>query len=128
MGFLKFVLTGEYGDKPKDAEKGEACDTSKKPAEEKKPEPRWGAGRNYHPDDFIKFIGIDDTVNNRMFTKGEFAQYREKLTEKIKEVAARKGKDQTFSREEAAAIARELASKSDNTSRLLAKAINNALN
>jgi hypothetical protein len=120
MGFFRDFILGQPLEKKEDKD-SEAC-------EAKKPEPKWATGKNYHSDDFIKLIGIDDTVNKRMFTKGEFAQYREQLTEKIKEVAARKGKDQTFSREEAAAIARELSSKSDNASRLLAKAINNALN
>lgn len=94
----------------------------------KAPAPKWAPGKHYRPQDFIKLVGIDDTVNKRMFTKGEFGQYREKLTKMLEEVAGRKNQDQTFDREEAAKISRELKSKSDNVSRLLAKAIDNALN
>ncbi len=86
---------------------------------EKKPEPKWTPGKSYHPQDFIKLIGIDDPVNKRMFTKGEFGQYREKLTKLLEDVAARKNQDQTFNREEAAKLSREYHSKSDSVSKTI---------
>jgi hypothetical protein len=126
MGLFRDFILGQPLEKKGD-KNSEMCDASSKPAE-KKSEPRWASGKTYHPEDFIKFIGIDDTVNHRMFTKGDFGQYREQLTNRLKEIAATKGRDQTFSREDAARIARELHGKSDNISHLIEKAINNALN
>jgi hypothetical protein len=121
MGFLRFVLTGEMDDKPKEGEVKE-----EKPVEEK-PAPQIAAGKSYSPKDFMTLIAEDDPVYHRNFATGEFSQNREQLTKKLEEIInEKKKKGETFNRDNISKLARELAS-GDRISQLLAKAINNKL-
>ena len=121
MGFLRFVLTGETDDKPKDGEVKEEKKVEEKPA------PAIASGKSYSSHDFMKLIAEDDPVYHRNFTTGEFAQNREQLTKKLEEIVnEKKKKGESFNRDNISKLARELAS-GDRISQLLAKAINNKL-
>lgn len=119
FSFRDFIL-GQSSEKDKEGQ----AEEKKEPVAEKVS--KWAGGKSYSVSDFMKLVAEDDHVYHRMFSSGEFGQYREALTKKLEEiVAAKKKSGGTFNKEETAKIARELASHSDPVSRLLAKAINN---
>lgn len=103
------------------------------PEENKKIEPEENKKKicgDISPDVFEKIIsgGKDGVGHYKIFGHGDYSQHEKRLESKLKEIIeARKKEQRTFNKDSARQLASKLNSESDPVSRLLAKAIMEAL-